>query len=336
MVAWVESTAGGTDIQVAAWEEGSGLWIGLGSSLGMGGISGTGTAGAPQIVVNDLGVAVFWIDAGQVYGLLYNGAAWVELGTGSASGGGISNAPVNTFTGDLAVDAENGRFAVAWSQKQAPYSRDQVVYLREYTVGGGWGELGLSATGFGVSIYSQPEFPGAATINHASQPSLAYHEGSLFLGYRVFADQGVALAVLEWDGGGWISRGLLSAVDLPSSPRLAAAASQLHAVWIQQRHEGEPDRLFALKWNSATNAFVEEIPGDASADGVSRTTGDANRLALAVDSQGDPFIAWEEAYSGTPEILVRGDVLEINRTFFADGSVGGSIQSILDFNDLGP
>src|SRR3989442_9368069 len=94
MVAGTELTGSASDIQVArfypAANAGQGAWVALGSSLGSGGISGTGTADHAVLVNTASGPVVAWLDSAggvaNVFVKRFSGGAWVELGAGGAGG----------------------------------------------------------------------------------------------------------------------------------------------------------------------------------------------------------------------------------------------------------
>jgi hypothetical protein len=98
IVAWTAQTKSGTDIDVAEYSPtangGAGGWVALGTSLSAGGISQTGKASNAQILMVNGEPTVVWLDTSggvsNVYAKQFNGTTWVALGTGAASGSGIS------------------------------------------------------------------------------------------------------------------------------------------------------------------------------------------------------------------------------------------------------
>ncbi len=122
IVAWTSRSGTSSDIDVAEYSPtangGAGGWIALGNSLSAGGISQTGKAGSAQIMMVNGQPTVVWLDTtggvSNIYAEQFNGTAWVPLGTGSASGTGISGSAIAVTEFAAATDGSN--VAVAWTQ----------------------------------------------------------------------------------------------------------------------------------------------------------------------------------------------------------------------------
>ena len=361
MVAWTELTGSASDIQVARFDPaanaGQGAWVALGSSLGSGGISGTGTADHAVLVNTASGPVVAWLDSAggvaNVFVKRFRGGSWVELGTGGASGTGVSAS--TTAVADFAIATDGAKVAVARTQNVA--GNDE-IYLRENS-GAAWSELAGSASASGISN----------SAGSSRAPSLAYHAGSLFAAWQDDSSAHFEIFVRRFDAlsTAWVPAGLRAASDggvsdtggSATQPTLASGGGVLELVWLDDRvasFTGNTTVLYARRWNGA--AFVEELPGDASAGGISQL-GAAQRAAVTVDANGHPFVAWQDLSSGTPEIYVRGNVFDVatkyyvnDATFVGDGittALGAlandglspatpkpSIQSVLDAYDLNP
>ena len=149
------------------------------------------------------------------------------MGTGAASGGGISAATNNAS--DLAAATDGAQVAVAWSQLDP--AGHQQIYLRQFS-GNAWNELGGSASGTGVS----------RTDGASRAPSLAYLSGSLFVAWQ--QEQGpnvipvdievAAYAGSTWSpaGAGALSPGGVSmSAGIALQPKLAANGGKLHLIW---------------------------------------------------------------------------------------------------------
>ncbi|MCB2027588.1 MAG: hypothetical protein KDH18_02200, partial [Rhodoferax sp.] len=337
VVAWTaDHGAGQSDVRVARFNSASGQWEALGGSLGNAGISGTGTAGAVKLVMGSGGVVAVWLDgsagAQRIYARQFSGGAWVPIGTGSASGNGLAGGSFAADVRDIAVAGDGSRIAVAWTQVDSGSGVRQ-VYLREFS-GGAWSAIGGSASGTGVSGIADPAVSGS--ISHNTQPSLAYFGGQLFVAWQAFADQGASIAVARYDN---TPARTLERVDVfgqpgvPASPQLSAGGDALRLLWQRQPLDDAPTDLYALRYNAASGHFVQELLGEASSGGLSKTGGRAMQLALATDSAGRSTVVWQDAITGEPEIYARGMGTTVARSFNALGD--GSIQAILDANDLG-
>ncbi|TVQ30163.1 MAG: LEPR-XLL domain-containing protein [Phycisphaeraceae bacterium] len=336
IVAWTEFHDGGADIRVARWSESAGAWIGLGDSFELHGISATGAADHAQIINTASGPVVAWIDSSQgaanVYAKRFDGAAWVELGAGSASGEGISGSASDVE--DLAIATDGAKIAFGWTQQVGDAAQ---IYLREFT-GAAFTALGGSANLGGVS-----DTPGPSAT-----PSLAYHNGELFVAWQdrttpfvtppvidphdpiPAPDRSVAfgsaeVVVRRFDGANWIG----VANDIPDSldgqvsrsdelrfgqasrPQLASDGDSLHLAWLDDTpalREIGTTSIFSTKWDGA--GFAEVLPGDASDLGVSPSGGVIDGLALAV-AGGSPYVAWTDAADGAQNVYFRGDEFQI-------------------------
>ncbi|HEV3341510.1 MAG TPA: hypothetical protein VG125_14170, partial [Pirellulales bacterium] len=170
LVAWTETTAAGSDVQVADYNPaangGQGGWVALGNSLSPGGISGDGKAQTPVVVNTAGGPVVAWSDssggAANVYVEQFTGGAWTALGTGAASGTGVSGAAGGAS--DLALTTDGTKVAVSWTQL---VSGIRQVYVKEYS-GGSWNQLAGSASGAGISH----------STSDSRAPTLVYQSGT--------------------------------------------------------------------------------------------------------------------------------------------------------------
>src|SRR3989304_5489177 len=86
-------------ISAACAQDATDLWVEMreGSAVGEGISSGIGDSGWPAIAIGSDGYPIIcWqtncdYSPAEIYVKRWNGSAWVEIGKGSASGGGISN-----------------------------------------------------------------------------------------------------------------------------------------------------------------------------------------------------------------------------------------------------
>ena len=129
----------GSNVHAVRW---NGLqWEALGTSLAQGGIRNTpGHSTEPQISVDAGGnVVVAWVEESvtpaQIHAKTWNGSAWVEVGTFSATGGGISGTPEPSGLPSLGLDS-SGRFMSLWQHEQ-PADPDQIFARRFGPLTGG-------------------------------------------------------------------------------------------------------------------------------------------------------------------------------------------------------
>ncbi len=133
VVAWSDSNGGNlSEIYLRRWN--GSAWVGLGGSTSGGGISNTGgyswwpslamdSANRPMVTWHDLSIG-----NSEVYFRRWSGSAWVEMGNGSATSGGISSNGGDSDFASLAVGSSNIPI-IAWSDLS---SGDSEIYARRY------------------------------------------------------------------------------------------------------------------------------------------------------------------------------------------------------------
>ena len=136
-VAWEDSSHGDSEIYVRRWNGSDWEEVGAGSASG-GGISDNGGEsrftsvaiapdGTPYVAWGDQLGSANW----EIYVRRWNGSDWEEVGTGSASGGGISDNTGGSGWPSLAV-APDGRPYVAWGDDSGG---DWEIYVRRWRWG---------------------------------------------------------------------------------------------------------------------------------------------------------------------------------------------------------
>jgi type IV secretory pathway protease TraF len=281
-----------------AWEE-------LGGSATGGGVSKSPSNHSyrPSLVVDKSGnPVVAWaekIDTGyhEIYLKRWNGNSWEEIG-GSASGGGVSNTPyAMSLAPSLAVDS-SGNPVVAWAE----YFSGWQIYLRRWNaIGGGWVEVGGSASGPGLS-----DSEGSCSV-----PSLALDAaGTPFVAWQESRGEGnIQISLKRWDPGtqSWVG---LGGSELPGGVN-QSPASGIHpslvvdpsgrplVAWEEMMALGVSE-IYVKRWTGT--AWVE-FGGSATGGGVSESPEYCLMPSLAVDASGRPFVAWED--QATTEIYLK-------------------------------
>ena len=335
MVAWVEFGEEGGNIRVArfnsALNSGQGGWEALGDSLAAGGMSGTGAADRPVILMVGGRPVVAWLDSSsgvsQVYVRQFDGMNWVELGAGTAGGQGVSHS--STGATELSASTDGSRVALAWVGSQGG---GRQIHVAQYN-GTSW------------SLLSGTEGLGTPAMD-STAPAVAYHDGDLFVAWeQEIPSSGYdrEIYVARYHGGAWTDagvgamtgEGVSSGAGAAAMPRLASGGGKLHLVWADTRiEEGviQQSALCARVWDGTE--FREELPGDASGYGTGATRSGTVDISLCVDGSGHPFVAWQESGNGGSSISVRAQLLDMTGLYVVDG--GLSIQTILNTYDLGP
>ena len=199
-------------IYVKRWNGGKQEWeeLGAGSASGYG-ISGSSAGTDPDIVVGADGKPlVAWVDEvpgviehSEIYVKRWNGTSWGEFGSGSASGGGVSNDINLSYQPSFVVNLK-GNPIVAWESFSSAGGTSQ-IHLRRWSHNqDAWIEMGNSASGGGVSNGGEDSFNPSVAIHPDGSPVVAWQYGNPLF-YRVY--------VKRWDSSDWVEMGSGSASD---------------------------------------------------------------------------------------------------------------------------
>ncbi len=264
-------------------------WVELGGSASGGGISSnSGHSWHPSLALDGNGYPVVaWTDSSggdhEIYIKRWNGSAWVEVGAGSASGGGISNNSEDSYHPSLALDGD-GYPVVAWYDYTDPGDE---IYVKLWN-GSAWVEVGIGSVSDGFN------------------PSLALDEN----GYPVVAWQRAGEIYLKrWDGSAWVelggsaSGGGISNNGGESSISSLALDGNGYPVIAWHDYSSGNFEIYVRRWNGS--GWVEVGTGSASGGGISNNSGSSSGPSLALDGNGYPVIAWMDNSGGDFEIYVR-------------------------------
>ena len=321
IVVWTEVNGSSSDIFAAKYSPtangGAGGWIALGTS-----VSATGHADNAQVINTTAAPVVAWLDSSgghtNVYVRQFNGTAWVSLGSGSDSGNGISGSTSNLPSFAIATDGAN--IALAWTQSGT--SAGSSIYLSQYS-GSTWAAVNGSTTGNGIS-----------GSNSSSMPTVAYEGGSIYAAWAAVLGGTTNIVAAVGGSAPWAN----VAIDTPTSagtnqisrgaainPVLSANGSSLDLVWIENRLTTAPNQAAAIyATRLAGGKFTRQLPGDAAFDGIlhrSTALSSPAALALAVDGSGHPFVAWGDNSSGSSQVDVIGDTLNVSQIIYVNDAL---------------
>ncbi|MBN1873655.1 MAG: PKD domain-containing protein, partial [Anaerolineae bacterium] len=183
------------------WQE-----VGVGSATGAGVISlpMDNSINASIVVDPDGAPYVAWMElvdgVWQIYARRWNGTVWEEMGTGSASGGGISDSPGSTHNPQIAMAADGTPYIVWQDQSDG----DWEIYARRWN-GVDWEEVGTgSASGGGISM--NDAVSGVPTIViPADDASLG--NGVPYVAWIDFSSGNMEIYARRWEADGvqWIT-----------------------------------------------------------------------------------------------------------------------------------
>lgn len=302
-VAWYDSSNGSSyEIYVKKWNGSSWVDVGANSSSGGGISNNTGDSTRPSITIAPNNTPyVAWSDnSGGAYSEIYvkkwDGSGWVEVGTGSASNGGISNNPGPSHNPSISV-APNGTPYVAWTD----YSSNEEIYVKKWN-GSSWTEVGLgSASSGGIS-----DNPGSS-----SQPDIAIDSNNMV--YIAWTDSSAGdseIYLRMWNGVSWI--------QLSNSATGGGISNNTSGSWfpsIAISFDGVPYVAWENVNNSDYQIYVRAWNGyswtqvgynSANGGGISNNDGYSSTPSIAIGPNGTPYVAWEDdSGGGLSEIFVR-------------------------------
>lgn len=298
-IAWHDESNGFREVYVRRWNGSTWQEVGVGSATGGGISQGYATAGHPEIAVTPNGTpVVVWEDnrSGdwEIYVRRWDGSNWVEMGSGSATDGGISNNSSGSGIPALALDLD-GNPIVAWHDDGGG---NLDIYARRWN-GSAWTEMGGSATGGGISATDDLSGSPSVAVMADGSPVVAWDEG--FYGANIY--------LRRWNGAAWVEMGAESASGggisqwgLGNIPRLAIAPDGLPTVAWHSYGTGNYE-ILARRWTG--QVWDEFGLGAASNGGISDTLAESFGARLAFRPSGEAIVAWEDGESGDYEIYVR-------------------------------
>jgi hypothetical protein len=289
--------------------------VGAGSASGGGVSQGGVSASLPTLAAGaDGSVYAVWEDSRsgirQIYVRRWNGSAWVEVGAGSASGGGISQSPIDASTPDVAV-APDGTVYVAWAEY---VNQDFEIYVRRWD-GSAWTEAGAgSASGGGISNNAEP----------SRNPAIAVApDGTVYVAWYDASHGEWEIYVRQWNGGTWQEASTGSA----TGGGVSATGRDSIGPAIALQSSGYPCVAWTEFWPTEKNIYgrcfhgLGWVAAGADADsgrGISNSGYESTSASLVAAPDGGFYLAWEEKLADDGEIYVR----------YWNGSAGNGWQEV--------
>ena len=232
----------------------------------------------------------------DIYVRRWSGSSWVEVGAGSASGGGISISNSGSSGLSSLAIAPDGTPYVAWDYSG---DEDEEIYVRRWN-GSSWEEVGAgSASGGGISNNSGDSAWPSAAVAPDGTPYVAWHDSSSG-DWEIYARR--------WNGSSWeeVGAGSASGGGISNSseaawPSMAVAPDGTPYVAWEDWSSG--DEIYVRRWNGSS--WVEVGAGSASGGGISNNSGISEVPSVAVAPDGTLYVAWDDNSGGDYEIYVR-------------------------------
>ncbi|MEW5985932.1 MAG: hypothetical protein AB1791_04805 [Chloroflexota bacterium] len=309
-VVWYDDSNGNTEIYGRRWDETSWQEVGAGSASG-GGISNNGSASLrPSLAIAPDGTPyVAWHNNNggtyDIYVRRWNAQSqtWEEVGSGSASGGGISNNSTNSFSPAIGI-AGDGVVYVAWEDGATLTSE---VYVRRWN-GETWEEVGgASASGGGISNSAGNSMVPTIAFAPEGVPYVAWNDDT-------DGDEEIYVRRLSADESNWeevgdnsAQAGGISDNDGDSAgPAIAMATDGTPYVVWRDNSNGNYD-IYVRRWNETAGNWDEVTAGSASGGGISNSSGHSYSPTMAIAPDGTVYVAWDDVSDseGDTEIYVR-------------------------------
>jgi uncharacterized delta-60 repeat protein len=302
-VAWHSTDSGNSEIYIRKWNGSSWVEVGAGSASG-GGISNNGSSSrfASVAISPDGTPYVAYMDdndgGDEIYVKRWNGTNWVEVGSGSASGGGISQNNGESWFPAMTI-SPSGTPYITW---QDDSNGDTEIYVRKWNVSS-WVEVGAgSASGGGISNNS-----GAS-----DHPSIATApDGNPFITWEDHSSGNADIYVRRWNGSSWVEVGVNSASAGGISnnagnsyrPTIDIGSNNIpHITWYD--YSGGADaEIYVHRWNGSS--WEEAGTGSASGGGISDNEQTSRSPCIAIEPNDTPFVAWFDGFEEIAEIYVK-------------------------------
>jgi hypothetical protein len=260
------------------------------SSLGV--LSGSSAPGSlaslPSLALDSAGnPTVAWEEWDgsdtNIYVQRFNGSSWTNVGTGVLSGSSVPS---------LALDS-SGNPVVAGRKFDGSFNN---IYVQRFN-GSSWTNVGTGLSG------------SSAAGSHAYEPSLALdNAGNPVVAWREWDGSVNNIYVQRFNGTSWVNvgTGVLSASSAAGSdtynPSLALdSAGNPVVAWQEWWDTDGNDNILVQRFNGTSWVNV----GTAILSGSDALSGDASVPSLALDSAGNPTVAWYESDGSTLNIYVQ-------------------------------
>lgn len=301
-IVWDEDGSQNMEIYVRRWNGSSWEEAGIGSATG-GGISNNSEISEyPSVAITLDGTPyIAWhnytSEDVEIYVRRWNGTSWEEIGSSSATGGGISNDDSDSYGSSIAI-APDGTPYIAWDDYGGT---DSEIYVRRWN-GTSWEEVGVgSATGDGIS--NNDGVSGGSSIAIAP-------DGIPYVVWQDDTNGNREIYVRRWNGSSWEEVGVGSATGggISNNSGSSVVAGITFAPdgtpYISWGDESSGNyEIYLRYWNGSS--WEEVGSGSATGGGISNNGGDSERPSLAMTSNGILHAAWDDNSSGNFEIYVR-------------------------------
>ena len=288
VVAWSEGNGNANNIYVKRWK--GSAWTQVGSSA----VSGSFNARTPALALDGSGnPVVTWRDslvAPTISNVLierWDGLTWVSVGPGKLDVNDSGNVDRASFAPSVALTS-SGNPVVAWSESDGT-SRN--IYVKRWD-GSSWALVG----GILDANTNKDAYAPSLTLDGSGNPVVAWNEAA--------TNSDASIYVKRWNGAIWAQLGF-GALDVNTNSTIGAG---LPSIALQAN--GDPMVAWSDFDGTSYNAHVKrwnggvwEIVGALNLD--TNLAQDVYSPSLALDSSGNPSVAWQEYDGVSYNILVK-------------------------------
>jgi len=229
-------------------------------------------------------------DYPEIFVVRWDGTDWQEIYDSPVHG--ISNTPARSMEPTIAIDSA-GQPIVAWRDESA--SNGSFAIFARRRVAGAWVDIGVnSAAGGGVSNTVANSFEPALTVDSLGRPVLAW---------TARPGNNDEIWVRRFDGATWAevgsgsaqAGGISNTPSMSGNPVIVATPNEgLVVVW--EDLSGGRQQIYGTQWTGF--AWTTLGANSTSGMGISNSSGSGSSPSLAVDSSGQPVLAWEDSSGG--------------------------------------
>lgn len=302
-ITWWDDSAGNDEIYVRRWN--GSMWeeVGTGSANGGGISNNSGDSRHPALGIAPDGTPyVAWENirngTWDIYVRRWSGTTWVQVGAGSAFGGGISNNPMDAISAALAI-GQAGDVYVTWHSYLTNAAPEIFILVWNGIM---WEEVGAgSASGGGISNNDM----------HKAFPSIAVSpDGGVFVAWQNGLYGGPLdrsyIYARYWDGVSWqeIGPGSASETGIAMGEQASVAIGSNgipYLAWSSVCFFSEPCDIFVRRWKDGV--WAEVGMGSATGSGISND-GYSYTPDLTIEPGNIPYITWSSRAIGNPEIYI--------------------------------
>ncbi len=308
-VVWYDTTAGNYEIFFARWN--GTKWVNAAGSVlttTNGNISNnTGSSYYPSLAFDKLGKpCVTWFDSTpgnyEIYYARWDGTNWANAAGAAltSTNGNVSNNTGSSYYPIIAIDQSN-RPCITWHDL-TPGNYE--VYFARWDgttwVNSSW--IPLTSTNGNVSNNTGTSYYPVIALDSSDNPNLAWYDSTPG-NYEIY--------YAKWDGSSWVTSS--GAVLTTTNANISNNSGTSYYPTIALDSSGKPNivwsdftpgnyEIYYARWDGSTWLTASGAVLSTTNANVSNNTGTSYYPSIALDSSGNPRIAWYDSTPGNYEI----------------------------------